>query len=146
MDGPCAIICGLLVMGVVFLPLLPGPYADAHGVAAIGAGAGALAGCAALLAWGSALLYPFEMDTIVQLSGERLVATRYGAYNTASGIAIALGNLAVGGLFDEAQRTGTPWLPWVALAATRLLCATAVTWLHRRGHLTPYPVLAAATG
>lgn len=90
-------------------------------------GAGALAGCAALLAWGSALLYPFEMDTIVQLSGERLVATHYGAYNTASGIAIALGNLAVGGLFDVAQRT-TPWLPWAALTATRLLCATAVTW------------------
>ncbi|NUL02140.1 hypothetical protein HRW07_02530 [Streptomyces lunaelactis] len=48
------------------------------------------------------------MDTIVQFSGERLVATRYGAYNTASGIAIALGNLAVGGLFDVAKRTGTP--------------------------------------
>ncbi|NUL02139.1 hypothetical protein HRW07_02525 [Streptomyces lunaelactis] len=25
MDGPRAIICGLLVMGVAFLPLLPGP-------------------------------------------------------------------------------------------------------------------------
>jgi predicted MFS family arabinose efflux permease len=105
-----------------------------------------LAACAALLAWGSALLYPFEMDTIVRLSGERLVATHYGAYNTASGIAIALGNLAVGTLFDAAQRTGTHWLPGAALAATGLLCATALAQLHRRGHLTRQPELAAVTG
>jgi hypothetical protein len=96
---------------------------------------GGLALCAALLAWGGALLYPFETDTVVWLSGDRLVATYYGAYNTASGIAISLGNLAVGALFD----TGVRWLPWAVLAATGLLCAGPVAALHRAGYLTPEP-------
>ncbi|MFB7000159.1 hypothetical protein [Streptomyces virginiae] len=95
------------------------------------AGIAGLALCAALLAWGGALLYPFEMDTVVRLSGEGLVATYYGAYNTASGVAIAAGNLAVGALFD----TGVTWLPWAVLTATGLACAGAVTALDRGGHL-----------
>ncbi|WP_330308435.1 MULTISPECIES: MFS transporter [unclassified Streptomyces] len=133
LSGPRAIAYGLAVMGVAFLPLLPGPYEGAVGVAE---GVLALALCAALLAWGGALLYPFEMDTVVRLSGDRLVATYYGAYNTASGIAISLGNLAVGALFD----TGVPWLPWAALAATGFLCAGLVGRLHRSGYLAPRPV------
>ncbi|RVU23131.1 MFS transporter [Streptomyces antnestii] len=129
MAGPRAIACGLVVMGAAFLPLLPGTHDTVIG-------AGALLFCAALLAWGGALLYPFEMDTVVRLSGDRLVATYYGAYNTASGIAISLGNLAVGALFD----TGVSWLPWACLAATGLVCAGLVAWLHRAGHLALRPV------
>ncbi|WP_427919106.1 MDR family MFS transporter [Streptomyces sp. cg40] len=130
LSGPRAIVCGLVVMGAAFLPLLPGEPGVVTGVLA-------LAVCAALLAWGGALLYPFEMDTVVRLSGDRLVATYYGAYNTASGIAISLGNLAVGALFD----TGVRWLPWAALAGTGFACAGLVARLHRVGHLTsPRPV------
>ncbi|MDK9494433.1 MFS transporter [Streptomyces katrae] len=128
LSGPRAITWGLTVMGASFLPLLPGPYPGAPGLVT---GVGALALCAALLAWGGALLYPFEMDTVVRLAGGRLVATYYGAYNTASGIAIAGGNLAVGALFD----TGIAWLPWAALAATGGGCAAAVAVLERGGHL-----------
>ncbi|MEV6742027.1 MFS transporter [Streptomyces sp. NPDC051104] len=131
--GPEAIAYGLMVMGVAFVPLLPGPYPGGVGLTT---GVLALVLCAALLAWGGALLYPFEMDTVVRLSGDRLVATYYGAYNTASGIAISLGNLAVGALFD----TGIRWLPWIALAATGLACAGLVARLHRGGHLAPKPV------
>ncbi|MFG2955031.1 hypothetical protein ACGF5O_15015 [Streptomyces sp. NPDC048291] len=116
-------------MGAAFVPLLPRSY-DAV------TGALALAACAALLAWGGALLYPFETDTVVRLSGNRLVATCYGAYNTASGIAISLGNLAVGALFD----TGVRWLPWAAPAVTGLVCAVLVARLSRAGHLAPEPV------
>ncbi|MFE3991157.1 MDR family MFS transporter [Streptomyces goshikiensis] len=137
MDGPRAIVWGLTIMGAAFVPLMPGPYAQARGVLHTVLGTAALAACAALLAWGSALLYPFEMDTIVRLSGERLIATHYGAYNTASGIAIAVGNLGVGALFDATRTAGTPWLPWTVLAATGLLCAAAVARLHRHGRLTP---------
>lgn len=135
LSGPRAIACGLALMGAAFLPLLyDGPFV--YGVLS-------LALCAALLAWGGALLYPFEMDTVVRLSGERLVATYYGAYNTASGLAIAAGNLAVGALFD----TGVTWLPWAALAATGALCATAITALARAGHLRPeHPELALTSG
>jgi uncharacterized membrane protein len=95
--------------------------------------------CAALLAAGSALLYPFEMDTLVRLSGERLMATYYGAYSTISGIAVAVGNLAVGSLFDLAARTRAPWLPWTALTLLGFACAAALTGLRRSGHLHPAP-------
>ncbi|MET7435128.1 MULTISPECIES: MFS transporter [Streptomyces] len=124
LSGPQAVVWGLVVMGVAFLPLLPRSYGAPAGLCA-------LTVCAVLLAWGGALLYPFEMDTVVRLSGDRLVATYYGAYNTASGIAISLGNLAVGALFD----TGVRWLPWAALAATGLGCAGLVARLHLGGHL-----------
>ncbi|WP_328690125.1 MFS transporter [Streptomyces phaeochromogenes] len=124
LSGPRAITYGLVVMGVAFLPLLPGSPGAVTGVLALTA-------CAALLAWGGALLYPFEMDTVVRLSGDRLVATYYGAYNTVSGIAIAVGNLAVGALFD----TGVRWLPWAALTVTGLVCAGTVARLHRAGYL-----------
>ncbi|MFF8997702.1 MFS transporter [Streptomyces achromogenes] len=128
LPGPRAVVYGLTVMGAAFLPLLPRTHAPVAGVAA-------LTGCAVLLAWGGALLYPFEMDTVVRLSGDRLVATYYGAYNTASGIAVSLGNLAVGALFD----TGLRWLPWAVLAATGLGCAALVARLHRAGHLAGRP-------
>ncbi|WP_333777684.1 MFS transporter [Streptomyces sp. IBSBF 3136] len=132
LSGGRAITYGLVVMAAAFLPVLPGPYPGAAGLVA---GVLALAVCAVLLAWGGALLYPFEMDTVVRLSGGRLIAIYYGAYNTASGIAISVGNLAVGALFD----TGVRWLPWATLAATGLVCAALVARLHRSGHLTPAP-------
>ncbi|MFK0216721.1 MFS transporter [Streptomyces vinaceus] len=131
LSGPAAISWGLAVMGAAFLPLLPGSYGN--GMLRTAVGMAGLVACAALLAWGGALLYPFEMDTVVRLSGEKLVATYYGAYNTASGVAIAAGNLAVGALFD----TGVTWLPWAVLAATGLACAAAVLALDRGGHLRP---------
>jgi MFS family permease len=131
MPGARAIACGLTLMGAAFLPLLVRPGTDTGTGFALGVLS--LTACAALLAWGGALLYPFEMDTVVRLAGDRLVATYYGAYNTASGLAISAGNLAVGALFD----TGSPWLPWASLAATGLGCAGLVTWLHRTGRLEP---------
>lgn len=131
LPGPRAVACGLAVMGTAFLPLL-------YRTGGAPAGVAALTVCAVLLAWGGALLYPFEMDTVVRLSGDRLVATYYGAYSTASGIAVSLGNLVVGALFD----TGVRWLPWAALAATGLGCAALVARLHRAGHLATGAVAA----
>ncbi|MFG2557258.1 MDR family MFS transporter [Streptomyces sp. NPDC048581] len=135
LSGPRAIVYGLVVMGAAFLPLLPGSYDAVVGVVG-------LTVCAALLAWGGALLYPFEMDTVVRLSGDRLVATYYGAYNTASGIAISLGNPVVGALFDA----GVRWLPWAALVVTGLVCAGLVEWLHRAGYLASRPPAVAVSG
>lgn len=126
LSGPRAIAVGLALMGMAFVPLIPAPTAGLTGRVAAAA---ALAGCAALLAWGGALLYPFEMDTVVRLSKDGLVATYYGAYNTVSGLVIACGNLLVGALFD----TGVGWLPWACLAVTGLLCAGSVTWGSRTG-------------
>ncbi|ASQ96335.1 MFS transporter [Streptomyces sp. 11-1-2] len=131
-----ALVRGLTVMGLAFLPLALTPSAGAAVVAA-------LAAAVTLLAVGSAVVYPFEMDTVVSLAGDRLVATHYGLYNTVSGLGITLGNLATGAIWDHAQRHNVTWLPWLVLTATGLGCAAAVRALARNGRLTtpaPQPV------
>ncbi|MFF7467639.1 MFS transporter [Streptomyces sp. NPDC008092] len=124
-----ALVRGLAAMGLAFLPLaLTPPTATAAVLTA-------LALAVALLAAGSAVVYPFEMDTVVTLSGNRLVATHYGLYNTVSGLGITLGNLATGALWDFATRHDALWLTWCALTATGLACAASVAALARGGGL-----------
>ncbi|MGP3962325.1 MFS transporter [Nonomuraea sp. 3N208] len=124
-SGPQAMVRGVALMGLAFVPmalygLTPAP-AEVRTVAVIT--------CTALLAVGSALTYPFEMDAVVRLSGERLVATHYGLYNTVAGIGIAGGNLLVGALIGSAG-------VWIVLAVVGSLCALAVGLLNRGGMLT----------
>ncbi|ALV33530.1 MFS transporter [Streptomyces sp. CdTB01] len=135
-----ALVRGLIAMGLAFLPLAFTPPGATAAVLT------ALAVAVALLAAGSAVVYPFEMDTVVTLSGNRLVATHYGLYNTVSGLGITLGNLATGALWDFAQRHDALWLTWCVLAATGLACAASVAALARSGRLTVHvePQLAPA--
>lgn len=83
------------------------------------------------------------MDTIVTLSGGRLVATHYGLYNTVCGVGILLGNLLTGGALDLARSAGLAALPWLVLAAVGLGCAGGIGALdrgNRRGvPLSPPP-------
>ncbi|MEU6314962.1 MFS transporter [Streptomyces sp. NPDC047014] len=139
MEPPAALVRGLLVMAAAFLPLL---LATAVPVPAGGPARWLLAAgpptlAALLLAVGTMIAYPFEMDLVVRLSGDRLVATHYGLYNTVCGIGITAGNLLTGAALDTAHSTGLPALPWLALTALGTLCATALLTLHHRGHLTP---------
>ncbi|UQA92454.1 MFS transporter [Streptomyces halobius] len=134
-----ALAWGLLTMGLAFVPLLA---ATALPVPAAGPGRWALAAVppalsALLLALGTMITYPFEMDTIVRLSGDRLVATHYGLYNTICGIGITLGNLLTGAALDASRAAGMPALPWLVLPTLGLACAAALHWLHRTGRLTP---------
>ncbi|AIV33345.1 MFS transporter [Streptomyces coelicoflavus] len=124
-----ALVRGLSAMGLAFLPLALAPGDSSTAVLA------SLVLAVVLLAVGSAVVYPFEMDTIVNLSGERLVATHYGLYNTVSGLGITIGNLVTGALWDFAQRHDALWLTWVTLTATGLVCAAAVAALARTGRL-----------
>ncbi|MEV3987336.1 MFS transporter [Streptomyces sp. NPDC049837] len=132
---------GLLVMGLAFVPLLPAaavPVPDGGiGLWLLAAVPPALS--ALLLALGTMIAYPFEMDTIVRLSGDRLVATHYGLYNTICGIGITLGNLLTGAALDAARAAGLSALPWTALALLGLACAGALHALDRTGRLTPSP-------
>ncbi|MDT7843272.1 MFS transporter [Streptomyces justiciae] len=143
-----ALTRGLAVMGVAFLPLLA---ATAVPVPASGIGLWLLAAVpptltALLLAAGTMIAYPFEMDTIVRLSGDRLVATHYGLYNTICGIGITLGNLLTGAALDTAREAGLPALPWISLVALGLACAAALYGLHRTGRLAdPAPQLRPVT-
>jgi hypothetical protein len=126
-----ALVRGLAAMGAAFLPLAVFPWAGP------GLRLAALAVAVAVLAAAGAVVYPFEMDTVVVLSGDRLVATHYGLYHTVSGLGITLGNLAVGALWDYALRHQALYLPWLALSATGLACAAAVHRLARTGLLHP---------
>ncbi|MER7762758.1 MFS transporter [Streptomyces sp. NPDC097619] len=123
-----ALVRGLLLMGAAFLPPLavaavpvPGPGPGRWTLAAVPAVLSAL-----LLAWGTMTAYPFEMDTIVRLAGDRLVATHYGLYNTVCGIGITLGNLVTGAALDAARGAGLPALPWAVLALLGAGCAWAL--------------------
>lgn len=128
------LVAGLALMGAAFLP----PALGGPGYA----GVTALLLCAAALAAANAVLYPFEMDTVVSLAGERWVATHYGLYNTVCGVGITAGNLAMGALLDVADDRGLPAVPWLALAALGVGCALALRSLGRSGRLAaPVPVL-----
>lgn len=118
-------------MGLAFVPLALTPP-DTPALTLI-----SLVTAVALLAAGSAVVYPFEMDTVVALSGDRLVATHYGLYNTVSGLGITLGNIATGALWDFAQRHHLSWLTWSTLSATGLACAVSIAALARSGRLAP---------
>ena len=125
--GRCLVV-GLLLMGAAFLPPAVTTGAPALTVPALVLSAG-------LLALGTIVVFPFEMDTIVALSGNRLIATHYGLYNTVVGVGILLGNLGTGTLLDLATAAGIPALPWLALTAVGGWCAWCLHALDRSGHL-----------
>ena len=87
----------------------------------------ALVVAAALLAVGSAAVFPFEMDTVVSLANNRLVGTHYGFYNTIVGIGMALGAFFSGWVVDSyGARNGF----WVSVAAA--IVALAVVALGQK--------------
>ncbi|MEU5038702.1 MFS transporter [Streptomyces rubiginosohelvolus] len=135
-----ALAVGLSLMGLAFVPLAFTP--DDAPVLALTA----LVAAVVLLAVGGVIIYPFEMETVVVLCDNRLVATHYGFYNTVSGLGITLGNLAVGAVWDFAQSHRMEWLTWGALVATGLACAASVIVLTRIGILTSRPLVRAAVG
>ncbi|MEV0090716.1 MFS transporter [Streptomyces sp. NPDC050738] len=117
------LVAGLALMGGAFVP------------PALGfTGPAGLLLCAAVLSAGTAVLYPYEMDTIVALSGGRRVATHYGLYNTVCGIGITLGNLATGWLLGAYGQA--VWWVFMAVGAG---CAVSVGLLGRGGRLAPAP-------
>ncbi|WP_082632482.1 MFS transporter [Mycobacterium kyorinense] len=125
-----SLVIGMIILAASFVPLIIVPDTQRLGAAAA---VGALLLSAALLALGSAAVFPFEMDTVVALAGGRLVATHYGFYNTIVGAGILLGNLATGSLFGATHRLGVGELLWAALTFVGVSAAVA---LHR---LNPAP-------
>ena len=133
---------GLAVMAVAFAPLVVfGEPAFAGRATA----AGALLLSAALLAVGTAIVFPFEMDTIVALSGGRLVGTHYGFYNTVVGVGILAGNLGTGALVGALRSAAAGTFVWVVLSSLGLICAGAMAVLVRRRDLTAPPTTLIAT-
>lgn len=126
--GRCLVV-GMALLSAAFLP--PMVATDS---------AAALVLAAVLLTLGTVVVFPFEMDTIIRLSGNRLVATHYGFYNTVVGVGIMLGNLFAGSVFDLARNAGLPAVPWAGLALIGLTCVLGLYLLDRAKTLVREPV------
>lgn len=142
--GRCLVV-GLSLMAASFMPpLVTAPAAAGATASGTAVLLIPLVCSAALLALGTIIVFPFEMDTIVTLSDNQLVATHYGLYSTVCGIGIMLGNLLTGTALDFGRAAGLPALPWLALAGIGLLCAAGVGRLDHAGRLQR-PTAAAAS-
>lgn len=129
-----SLVIGMLILASSFLPLVALPDDTRAGRVPA---ATALLVATAVLAVGTAAVFPFEMDTVVSLANGQLVATHYGFYNTIVGIGILGGNLATGTLMQATADVGRPELVWIVLVGIGLLSAAALYRLERRGHLQP---------
>ncbi|WP_084529931.1 MDR family MFS transporter [Nocardia crassostreae] len=123
-----SLVAGMAVLAASFLPLAivsgPTPFGTPAAIAA-------LMLSAALLAVGTAAVFPFEMDTVVALSGNRLVATHYGFYNTIVGVGILIGNLATGAVVGAARTVHADWAVWTGLIIIGALATLALHLLDR---------------
>ncbi|MEU4710914.1 MFS transporter [Nocardia salmonicida] len=123
-----SLVAGMTVLAASFIPLIVVPTPSRFGtIAAVVA----LLSTTTLLAIGTAAVFPFEMDTVVTLSGDRLVATHYGFYNTVVGVGILVGNLATGVVVGAARNAGIDWAVWAGLAAIGVVSAYALVRLER---------------
>ncbi len=138
-----SLVRGLAVTGAAFVPLVVvgSPAALRTGPEELGelVGITPILLTAVLLALGTMLICPFEMDVIVVLARGRLVATHYGLYATVSGVCITLGGLATGAMWDFAGGHGVHRLPWIAMAVVGLCGAAGLARLESTGRL-PQPV------
>lgn len=131
-----SIVVGMTLLSMAFVPLLLVPGAATVGPVLAGA---TVLLSAALLALGTIAVFPFEMDTVVRLSRNHLVATHYGFYNTVIGVGILLGNLFTGTVFGLAHQAGWPQLIWAGLTLIGAGCVLALHLLHRSRQLTAEP-------
>lgn len=136
LGGGRSLIAGMGIVASAFVPpmLLPDSVTAGSTLAVV-----ALLTCAALLALGTIAMFPFEMDTVVSLAGERFVATHYGLYNTIVGTGIMAGNLSTGAVFGYAHQHHMPQLLWGLLIGLGLVCTAALAALHRAGLLDTPP-------
>ncbi|MCC3316752.1 MULTISPECIES: MFS transporter [Nocardia] len=123
-----SLVVGLSILAIAFVPLVlvPGPQHFGTVTAVV-----VLLLSAAVLAIGTAAVFPFEMDTVVSLSGGKLVATHYGFYNTVVGVGILVGNLATGVVVGAARAAGMDWAVWVGLIAIGAVSAFALARLDK---------------
>jgi hypothetical protein len=153
---PTAIVAGLVLMGLAFLPLMataatfpisadraaawlgsaaPGVAEALAGPLALAVSVAPLALCCALLIGGQMLAAPFVSNTVASLSAGRLTGTYFGVYALLQGVGAALGNFAGGAAFDVARGLGSPGLPWLLMTAVGLACALGMAALDRSGLL-----------
>ncbi|VBA49601.1 MFS transporter [Mycobacterium pseudokansasii] len=124
-----SLLVGAVVMAASFVPLALVPTAHELGTAAAVA---ALLMSTLLLSIASTVMFPFEMRAVVQLSGERLVATHYGFYSTIIGFGVLVGNLGIGSLMSSARRWNAHELPWIVMVLVGMVAAYGLRRLDSR--------------
>lgn len=141
--GPRAIVIGLSLMTIAFVPLmiggalLPLPAADG-GLAAVLVTAVNLA---PIVLWtlvftlGVMIAQPFAMDLIPLLGGERRTGTYYGVYFSIAGLGVLAGNPITGLFIDLARAVAVPSLPWLFPLVIGLSCTILMRRLNGRGVL-----------
>ncbi|GAA3786724.1 MFS transporter [Sphaerisporangium flaviroseum] len=132
---------GLALMALAFVPLaIVAPLHLPPALALV-----PVVTCTLMLTAGTLIAFPFEMATIADIGGGRLIGTYYGLYNLLAGGGILAGNLASGAAIDLAVSRHLPSLPWLLLVCAGLGSALAITRLERTGRLTPVlPALSTA--
>jgi MFS family permease len=119
-----AMVAGLGVMGLSFVPLAAAAALQSQAALAIGAWC-----TAALLTVGMMFVFPFAMSAVPALAGEHRSGTYFGVFYLFAGIAAAGSNVVVGRAL-EAGGAGSPGL-WLALAAIGGASAAALLGLDR---------------
>ncbi|WP_309138552.1 MFS transporter [Nocardia cyriacigeorgica] len=123
-----SLVAGMAILAAAFVPLMVVPNSDRFGIPVAAA---VVLISAALLAVGTAAVFPFEMDTVVSLADGSRVATHYGFYNTIVGIGILIGNLGTGAVFGAARDAGAEWTIWAGLLGIGLAAAYGLHLLDR---------------
>ncbi len=139
-----SIAVGLGVMTLAWLPPLLGssllprePTSDTWlaGVVADLVNLSPAIGATVLLTAGSALAYPFLMESIPRLGRNRNTGAYFGFYWTIAGLGTIASSTLTGVLFDIRDQLGLPALPWLALLLVGATCITGILRLERSGRL-----------
>ena len=86
-----------------------------------------------LLTLGHCIVRPIGMDLVPHFAQGRALGVYYGALASSGGLAVLLGNIALGGLLDRALVSGPDAaLPWFVLAAVPAASALAMIVILRR--------------
>lgn len=119
-----ALVLGFVVLAVAFA----GPAVTAPDPAAAGwARLLPAAGWVTLLTAGQMLLVPAAKAVVPHFAHPRMHGAYYGLLASAGGVAVLLGSLGLGALFELA-RTPNPWawVPWAVLTVVPLASALAM--------------------
>ncbi|MEV5705106.1 MFS transporter [Actinoallomurus sp. NPDC052274] len=136
-----AMVRGLIIMGVAFVPLMLPP---SHGGTLVRLFPIML--CAAILTVGTMMVFPFEMSTIADLAGDRGVGTYYSVNNLLSGVGSVFGNLLSAAAIGLSHALNMAGLPWLVLVLLALASATALTFVNRGDRLSAGRLAGAEVG
>jgi hypothetical protein len=90
-------------------------------------------GFVVLLTLGQMTVVPLAQDAVGRLAGEQRFGTYFGVLSSVGGLAVLLGSVGLGSLYDAARVWGpAAGLPWAVTAALPAVSALLLVRLARR--------------